>query len=477
MNKLFLLAIIISINSIHTFGQSWPLIIGDECVDESAALAQYNDSTYIIIRTEDCGDQSKYYISHFNLNGEVLSDEEIIVDPQYMLKGFFSIIQDDLGNYYAYGKCEDTYNFNENQTYVLKYNSDFEYIQSYVAGRPDISEYVRDLYFVNNTFFLAGFSENTIDDFLYKLNTDFEITEELLIDTVTGFGPSKLSMDFDGNELIMFMYTKKAYYIDTAAMLINSTHVIEDVIAISLREVLPLPESERYVLPFLNQLGTEGDTYTDLIIQFRDKNLSLLNESFITIDTMGIIQAKNTLNNYEDNIWLSYSTYREAIAIFYEEINHPIGVMKFNSDGDILYEGYIDGGANFVVYATLALQDGGALILTTRYDWNTPENKRDIYIFRVDADGDLILDVDDSPIQQFDFLVYPNPVSDYLIIKSQLIQFAFVEIYNMNGQLVNRNEKLSTELKIDLSQLSAGIYTYRIFTDKGVMQTGKFVKN
>lgn len=57
-------------------------------------------------------------------------------------------------------------------------------------------------------------------------------------------------MDFDGNELIMFMYTKKAYYIDTAAMLINSTHVIEDVIAISLREVLPLPESERYVLPF-----------------------------------------------------------------------------------------------------------------------------------------------------------------------------------------------------------------------------------
>lgn len=77
--------------------------------------------------------------------------------------------------------------------------------------------------------------------------------------------------------------------------------------------------------------------------------------------------------------------------------------MKFNSDGDILYEGYIDGGANFVVYATLALQDGGALILTTRYDWNTPENKRDIYIFRVDADGDLILDMENSPIQQFDF--------------------------------------------------------------------------
>ncbi len=64
-----------------------------------------------------------------------------------------------------------------------------------------------------------------------------------------------------------------------------------------------------------------------------------------------------------------------------------------------------------------------------------------------------------------------------MIIKSQLIQSAFVEIYNMNGQLVNRNEKLSTELKIDLSSLSSGIYTYRIFTEKGLMQSGKFVKN
>ncbi|MBK6731166.1 MAG: T9SS type A sorting domain-containing protein [Bacteroidetes bacterium] len=476
MNTRLLVIAVISFFYVKAYNQSFPLVIATEYEDESSVIMSANDSSFYIIRRESIGLESDFYLTQFNLYGEILNNVEVIQDPTCRLDAIYSFTRDQSGNYYAYGMCKEIDDLSESQTFVLKYSSDFEFMQSYTIGRPDISEYVRDLYFVNNTFFLAGFSTNASGDFLYKLDTNFNIIDELIIDTVAVFGPSKLAMDFDGNELIMFMYTKKAYYIDTSTLMINSTFFIEDVNAYSLREVMPLTESERFVMPYLVPPGVPFGN-KDLTIQFRDKDLNLINESLISNDTMSIIQAQNTLNYLDDNIWLCFTTYRETIEIFSEEINHPIGVMKFSPDGEILHEGYIDGNANFIAYAALALADGGAIILTSRYDWTNPETDRDIYIFRVDADGDLILDMENSPIQQFDFLVYPNPVSDYLIIKSQLIQSAFVEIYNMNGQLVNRNEKLSTELKIDLSSLSSGIYTYRIFTEKGLMQSGKFVKN
>lgn len=358
INKLVLTIYVIVI-SYCAFSQQWPMIISSNCYDEGATVTQFNDTSFVLIRKHCDNELAKYFVTRFNLNGEITDEEEINQDPEFMLNGIFSVVRGYLGNYYAYGNCEDITNFNEQQTFVLKLDAEFNIVQSYTVGRPDISEYIRSMIAVDSFFFLAGFSLNTSDDFLYKFDKEFNLIGELLIDTATVFGPSKIAMDFDGDELIMFMYPKKAYYVDTGAMVINSTFFIEDVDALSLREVLPLNETKQYVMPFLNISDNPDDTHRNLIIQFRDKDLNLLSETFISNDTLSIIQAPNTLHTLNDDVWLCYTTYLESIYIFIEEINHPIGVMKFNTSGDVIHEGYIDGNANFIAYASLALPDGG----------------------------------------------------------------------------------------------------------------------
>ncbi|MDC8000206.1 T9SS type A sorting domain-containing protein [Aequorivita todarodis] len=72
---------------------------------------------------------------------------------------------------------------------------------------------------------------------------------------------------------------------------------------------------------------------------------------------------------------------------------------------------------------------------------------------------------------QNDFQIYPNPASEYLHIKTQLSNYN-CSIYNSLGQKVNAT---LSENKIDISNLSNGIYFLKIETETGA-GTKKFIK-
>lgn len=72
---------------------------------------------------------------------------------------------------------------------------------------------------------------------------------------------------------------------------------------------------------------------------------------------------------------------------------------------------------------------------------------------------------------QNDFQIYPNPASEYLHIKTQLSNYN-CSIYNSLGQKVNAT---LSENKIDISNLSNGIYFLKIETETGAA-TKKFIK-
>lgn len=73
--------------------------------------------------------------------------------------------------------------------------------------------------------------------------------------------------------------------------------------------------------------------------------------------------------------------------------------------------------------------------------------------------------------------VYPNPVVDFATINLVDAQINAITITDLNGRIVktgNSNELLNA--KVDLSNLTAGIYLMTIETDKGV-STEKIIKN
>ena len=66
------------------------------------------------------------------------------------------------------------------------------------------------------------------------------------------------------------------------------------------------------------------------------------------------------------------------------------------------------------------------------------------------------------------FNIYPNPVNDMLFVESDM-NVEEVSIYNVNGQLatVNRQQVSSTEIAIDVEDLTSGVYFIKIKTENG----------
>lgn len=71
-----------------------------------------------------------------------------------------------------------------------------------------------------------------------------------------------------------------------------------------------------------------------------------------------------------------------------------------------------------------------------------------------------------SMIDQTSISAFPNPTSDFIKISSNdLIEF--VEIYNYNGQLIERIDMNTYQSQIDFNEVEIGIYLLKIKTAKG----------
>jgi hypothetical protein len=72
--------------------------------------------------------------------------------------------------------------------------------------------------------------------------------------------------------------------------------------------------------------------------------------------------------------------------------------------------------------------------------------------------------------------VYPNPVSDWLIIDFECSGHKRIELYDISGRRVYINEGLLDQEIIDLKTLKPGIYILNIISDKR-HDTRKIIKN
>ena len=83
------------------------------------------------------------------------------------------------------------------------------------------------------------------------------------------------------------------------------------------------------------------------------------------------------------------------------------------------------------------------------------------------------LSVEDYDLLNSGIVFYPNPVSDYLNIKTSII-YDTLSIIDINGRIISTSEK--SQRKIDVSELSSGIYFFKIINGEQ-SRIEKFVKN
>lgn len=141
----------------------------------------------------------------------------------------------------------------------------------------------------------------------------------------------------------------------------------------------------------------------------------------------------------------------------------------------------------------------GSFLGTTTKSWNTLNNS-DAFDLGVGVGGELWFDgsIDDLKIYNYalsdsqvatlynqetlavgnasiknkEINVYPNPVKDILNIKSDS-EISKVEVFSLEGKKL----KESNQNKIDVSQLTSGVYIIKTTDNKGNIQTNKFIKN
>jgi len=155
-----------------------------------------------------------------------------------------------------------------------------------------------------------------------------------------------------------------------------------------------------------------------------------------------------------------------------------IFINKLNNDGSILWQRFYKGEVNYMPYKVLATNDGGALIFSTKCDWNdTIPLQLDLHILKIDSTGwynGLPAAIDEFS-QMKQILVYPNPVKNYLNIALGLYTDINLQIFDTNGQIILvKNLKYSQ--KIDLPELPTGFYIYVLTGKNGFVEKGKLIK-
>jgi hypothetical protein len=79
---------------------------------------------------------------------------------------------------------------------------------------------------------------------------------------------------------------------------------------------------------------------------------------------------------------------------------------------------------------------------------------RPVYSTSMDAE----LGINEVRNDEFEYTIYPNPTNNYLTINHNSKEFYGVEIYNIQGKLV----QTSKDEEIDLSNNPAGIYFLKL---------------
>ncbi len=106
------------------------------------------------------------------------------------------------------------------------------------------------------------------------------------------------------------------------------------------------------------------------------------------------------------------------------------------------------------------------------------------YTLANDSVGDVTF-LNSTPTQSIDtktisssLSVYPNPTSDYINFNYDGLPDAEIEIYDIRGKFLRRENILSKEnLKLSVENYPGGIYFYNLVSNNGkVISTGKFCK-
>jgi hypothetical protein len=153
-------------------------------------------------------------------------------------------------------------------------------------------------------------------------------------------------------------------------------------------------------------------------------------------------------------------------------------VLQTDSLLNIRWERFYGGDAYYMMGKLIATNDGGCLVAGTRYDYlNTTDLETDIIILKLNSEGLITRNPYKPSIEMHEAIVYPNPGTNVINVRIavQHKQSVF-ELFDINGRHILKENFVGTLGTVNTTFLEQGTYIYRITSDDGLFETGKWVK-
>lgn len=149
-------------------------------------------------------------------------------------------------------------------------------------------------------------------------------------------------------------------------------------------------------------------------------------------------------------------------------------VTKVNEKMEIQYEKYIGGDAVYWLLSVTASSDGGVLLAGQKSELGTPSYAQNGYLIKLDSTG-CLTSISNQGVKISDAIIYPNPGSNNLNIRTALEQCIF-RLYNISGTCLIEKAILDRTTIIDTKNLTSAIYTYTIHRNGELIESGKWIK-
>ena len=157
--------------------------------------------------------------------------------------------------------------------------------------------------------------------------------------------------------------------------------------------------------------------------------------------------------------------------------NHPSWyyITKLNDTLGVEYEKYIGGDKYYWLMSVTASSDGGVLLAGDYKEIGQTTLNRDVLILKLDSTGCITNDMENTNVMITEAIIYPNPGSEYINIRTALNGCSFSLFDNLGRKFISLPipERIT---KVDVKGLKSGYYYYSITTNNETIITGTWIK-
>ncbi len=352
----------------------------------------------------------------------------------------------------------------------------------------ELSCYNQTVYYVDSSYTLDGIFANIASNGNIMASIAVRIPPQVTMSYFYVFNSSfdSLKAKFYQNEAKIIFKLKDIpnsnYWI--VNMLLRRYEILDTTLNIILEQKIPEMLNGNY--------GIKWDTDTSFYMVGADhtgNNLGFIRQ-FHPLDTTGYIYNHWNISDTVDypalwggidfknkdsifiggtrNMWLGYHNPWPSWFI----------ILQTDSLLNIRWERFYGGDAYYMMGKLIATNDGGCLASGTRYDYlNTTKLQTDIIILKLNSEGLITSNQGKPTIEMREAIVYPNPGTDVINVRIavQYKQSVF-ELFDINGRHILKENFEGTLGTVNTTFIEQGTYIYRITSNDGLFESGKWVK-